>query len=76
MAVEAKLNNITNKILRGRYTTFHLDHGNKTDSYFLSKDKNHKLLMSRYSKDNLWISHIKNINLSELGNKDKLKTKQ
>ena len=75
LAVEAKLNSITNKILRGGYTTFHLDHGNKTDSYFSKKDKNHKLLMTRYAKDNLWISHIKNINLSELGNKDKLKIK-
>ena len=31
--------------------------------------------MTRYTKDNLWISHIKNINISELGNEDKLKTK-
>tara|TARA_R110000803_G_scaffold63613_3_gene124312 strand:- start:1587 stop:2357 length:771 start_codon:yes stop_codon:yes gene_type:complete len=75
LAVEAKLNKITDKVLRCEYATFHLDHGNKTNSYFLGKDKNHKLLMTRYTKDNLWIPHIKNINISELGNEDKLKTK-
>lgn len=75
LAVEIKLKEITNNILRSDYLTFHLDHGSKTDSYFAGKDKNHKLLMERYNKDNLWLSYIKDINLSELGNKDKLKSK-
>ena len=73
LAVEVKLNKITNNILRSDYLTFHLYHGSKSDSYFAEKDKNHKLLMERYNKDNLWVSHIKSIDLNELGNKDKLK---
>lgn len=73
LAVEIKIRKLFNKVLRCEYLTFHLNHGSKTNSYIIGKDDNHQLLLSRYGKDNKWLSYIESITIKELGNRNKLK---